>query len=484
MPVKVVMNSMGQIFESSGSVFEESVPAGFQYKFNPGDYAGGQSYHPTTAQFQADIDSLSSNTTGMLGYMLGLLGSNIVGGSTYDNSVSNAQNGLGNYTGLNTIGAAFNYLLSKFPNARMGILVSWVEIWGKAAPTGGLSGGPMPNFVMNAPSGVLRLPTNFGDPDSGATTWTSYTMTLQNAAFGGGGQYGWGVSSWNGTAGAGATYSYLTPAFWDPCATQVIKLTNQAMAKYVLPAGSPYAGMTLDQCDRIEFVGSNDEVSYAFGNGSDPYTPQGSGVTAPTVANFHTQYIKFATDYAAAFPHTMCAMNVSFGFGSSSGNDATNCMYAFYLPALAAIPGVVICCSDSVATAWVGGQGSGNVQSASSQQSFIGIQVPTQTATLQTPTGTSLVNITPNFAQVQPLDYGVDGHHAQYMPIGITAGTQALVQAICAAWSNASTAKTKPTHRIWWQIDYNFTISSFQSYIRPGLVSGATVNTARPSSLP
>jgi Chitobiase/beta-hexosaminidase C-terminal domain len=482
--VQAIATASGFSQSAIGSAAYTITAAGAVYKFNPGDYDAGSQVEPATAQWQADINDLATNSTGVTGYLIGVRGGNIVNGSTFDNSISNAQGALGNYTGFSTIGSAFNYLQSKIPGARMGVLISDDVAWNKAAPTGTLTSLPVPGFILNAPSGVIRLPTNFGDADSGPTTWTSYTMTAQTHAFGGGGQYGWGVSGWNNLSGASAQYAYLTPAFWDPAVNQYLILARQALSKYVLPAGSSFAGQTLDACPLIEFVGSNDEVSYSFGVGTDPYNPVGTGVTAPTPANFHTQYFAMASAWAAAFPHTMVPLCISFGFASHSGNDTAATLYTTYMPALAAITGIVMSGADHVATAWVGGQGSGDVQSTWAQQAFIGIQVPAQGLTLQTPTGTSRAGVMPYFSQTQPTDYGGTGHQAPLLPIGISQATSALVQSICSAWGSGSSAKIKPTHRLWWNTDATFLTGKFQGYIRPGFTTGVTFSTVRPSNLP
>ena len=482
--VQAIATAAGFSQSAVGSAAYTITTSGAVYKFNPGDYAAGVTYAPTQAQYRADIDQLATNSAGVKGYSLGVWGFSLVAGSSFDNSISNAQSALGNYTGLAAIGDAFNYLQSKIPGARLGILVSWSKQWNNAAPTGGLATYPVPAFVLNAPGGVLSLPTNLGDPNSGGTAWTTYTMTLQNHAFGGGGQYGWGLSGWNGSVGAAARYGYLTPAFWDPCVTQMMILTMQALSKYQLPVGTAYAGQTLDQCPLIEFIGSNDEVSYSYGLGSDPYNPLGAGTTAPTVANFHTAYFAWAAGFAAAFPHTMVPVCISYGFASHNGNETSSAMYTSYLPALSAITGVVIYGADAVATAWAGGQGSGNVQASYAQQAFIGITSRAQGATLQSQTGTNRTNVTPHFAQIQPSDYGGTGHQANYLPAGVAEATSALVVSICAAWGSGSGSKSKPTHRLWWQTDASFSTSAFQNYIRPGYVSGTVVSSTRPSNLP
>jgi hypothetical protein len=180
----------------------------------------------------------------------------------------------------------------------------------------------------------------------------------------------------------------------------------------------------------------------------------------------------------------MVPVNISYGFNSHSSSDAASAMYTTYLPALSAITGIVMSGADSPATAWVGGQGDGDVQSSFAQQAFIGIPNPAQGATLLPQTGTNRANVMPNFAQMQPTDLGGTGHQASYLPIGITQATEALVVAICAAWGGGSGSISKPTHRMWWQFDASFSTTGFQGYIRPGFVSGAAVNATRPTNLP
>jgi hypothetical protein len=478
----IANNALGYIrLFANGTLSIATSSGGFIYKFNPGNYNSGSQYLPNISQMQADINNLSSNTTGIIGYVLGVRGSNLVKGSAYDNNVANAQGAIGNYSGFSMIGNTFNYLQNNCPGFHMGIFISDDVAWARAAPTGTLANTPVPTYVLNAPLGVLSLPTNFGDANTGNTAWTTYTMNVQNHAFGGGGQCGWGLSGWNGLASANASYFYLTPAFWDPCVNQYLILARQALAKYVLPPGSAYAGQTLDQCPLIEFIGSNDEVSYAYGStAGDPYNPVGSA--APS--NFHTQYFAMFTAWAAAFPHTIIPACVSFGFDSHSGSESSSVWYSTYLPALNAIPGVAITGADCVATAWVGGQGSGNIQSSWAQDAFIGITSPAQGPVLQTPTGNSLAGIMPYFAQIQPTDYGGTGHQANLLPNGVSEATSTLVECIAGAWGSANTAKIPATHRLWWNNDATFNVV-FQTYIRPGITATSNlVSSVRPSNLP
>ena len=410
--------------------------------FNPGEWLISSQYAPSQAQWESDITNYLVGYPLIQGYVMQVRAISLNQGSSYDNSTSHAQSATGNYTGFAPILACYNYLQAQSPGSRFAICINWNN-GGSALPSGSVSGRTVADFILNAPSGHLTLPTVFG----GSTT-TDYTMTAQQN-----GQYGWAMSEWTGSQ-----YALITPAWWSSGVTQYQILTVQALVAFINANPGLAAG--------IDFIMSNDELSYAFTNGGGGYVPQG---TDATLGNFQANYATYFAAVDAATPllgHPPC---ISYGASFAAAADTAANMYSVYWPELAPIP-IGLCGADSVATAWSKSQ-VGTVQSSFAQQAFIGITSPAQVATLPTPTGTSRVGSLGSFAQFQPNDYAWKGsgstYNANYVLPSYTPGTTAFIESMCAAW--CATSPTRPTHRLWWPQDAFFNTSAWGSYIYPGI---------------
>jgi hypothetical protein len=461
---------------------DQGGPATTAIKWNPGDYMSTLHYGTSVSDYTSDIDNLKAhgwnggvNPT-ILGYVYEAYWWDLYNpGDTFDNSVADAQNATGSYAKFAQIGTAFNYLQTQCSGARMGILINALDFWFAKAPTGTLSNEGAPNFVLNAPGGQLTLPDSFG----GSST-TPYTMTEQH-----GGQYGWGVTGWNGSKTA-PSYAFLVPALWEPAVNQAWILFYQALSDYVLPAGSPCAGMTLDQCPLIEFIGNNDEMSADCGTGGDPWTPSGSGDSAPTFSNYFSKYSTWVNSAANAFPHTLFMTNFTFGFsfpdGYSTNTDMYSYMQSFANLSATTAPGVVFSSSDFLATAWAP-RTNDKTQSSWSQQAFIGIQSPGASATAITEggPGPDYRGVVATFAQIQNGDYAnpsASDYQAVYVPDSMTGATSEVVSAISTA-ANFIQA----SHRLWCITDDDYSASAWSSYIYPGIQASPPVNKTRPSNL-
>jgi hypothetical protein len=439
-------------------------------------------YGTSVSDYTGDIDTLKAHgwnggvSPTVLGYVYEAYWWDLYTPSdTFDGSVADAQGANGSYANFSRIGAAFNYLQAQCPGARMGVLINAVDSWFANAPTGNLKNKGVPNFLLNAPDGEVTLPDSFG----GSST-TEYTMTKQQ-----GGQYGWGVTGWNGSSTA-PSYAFLVPALWEPAVNQAWILFHQALSHYVLPAGSSCAAMTLDECPLIEFIGNNDEVSADCGTGGDPWTPAGSGEAAPTFSNYFSKYLTWVSSAANAFPHTLFMTNFTFGFSFPSGYSTNTDMYEFMqsfaqLSATTA-PGVVFSTSDFLATAWTP-RTNDKTQSSWSQQAFIGIQSPggSTNAITSAGSGPDYRGVVATFAQVQNGDYANSlgsAYRAAYVPDGTTGATSQLVTDISTA-ANFIQA----SHRLWSVTDNDFSSSAWADYIYRGIQASPPVNKTRPSNL-
>ena len=426
--------------------------------FTPGDYVISSNYSRSQAQVQSDITTYVKGFPAIKGYVCQYQAHQLVSGSSYDNSVTNAQTAAGNYAGFASILTDYTYAMSQGIHWG-GIFINWVG-GGSAFPSGSVSGRTVPDYILNAPGGSITLPTTFG----GSTT-NVYTMAQQSN-----GQYGFGMENWNGVS----TYSNITPAIWEPAVLQMQILFMQALAVFLQAQGIV-----------CEIIGTGDELSSNWGGPGQNYTVPGANAT---LANVHANYIAHWSGVSAAFPQSFVVPCLSFGASINGSADTNANMYSVYIAGLAPLGNVALCGADHLSTAWTLSQ-LNYYYASNAQQAFIGATAPNRApyATQPSFSGTNRTGAMPSFAQIEPLDFAWKGsgttYNQYYIQTGQTAGTAAFVESIAQQWYAGSNTRT--THRLWWPIDEFFNSSSWNAasgappnntagYLYPGISAAAT----------
>lgn len=452
------------------------------YKFNPGDYMESINFNSNTLN-QTEINLLVSHGTGVKGYM-----------ANYHWAQMEATQG--SYATLAAaVQADYNYLQSKVPGARFAVAIE-----SDYGPSGGIvtstfpshvfNNQCVPNWILNASGGVLNVFNTVSYPTSSGAT-TAYQMTAQQN-----GQYGFGLSDYNGSS----AYIIAASAFWDPGVNAAWMNFWKALAmvplQWTTASGGDNNFYPLDQHPLVELIRNGNEVSYNFNQG--PYKPAGSGTNACTNANFWNNYKAWANSSAAAFPHTMIGIDVTYGItgngGSTDTASAFNTVNGWLSQSnLGGIKGLMLLTSDTFGANWsLNYANNVGAQASNSTQAFIGIQTATAesgSATLPVPTNPSLQGVMPIGGQVQTPDYSsrmyTTAAHNGTFYYYTAGGVQQIIQAANGTAAPSSVKYTMgATHRWWASDDDKSTGTAWATYIQPTFSTGTPVNTTRPSNLP
>lgn len=426
-------------------------------------------------------------------------------GSSIDNTLSDAQNGTGNFAGFTSeVGNFFNLHQAYNPGAYYGLYVNGLEIW-KAAP--GVP-GCVPNYILNC-NGNLTVANTFGSGSS--TAYTLYKYTASGIV----GKCGFLFYA-SGSSGAG-TYGFVMPMLSDPCVVNCYSNMTQALSNFTLgnstvynsgttymalgqavssggnfyanistsntnntPASSPtfwkqitnfssYAGQTLDACSLVFYVGENTETSCIFGAGAVA-VGQTSSANACTYQNWYTGYNGIATARKAAFPHTMVGLCQSYLIQGADGVQQPPSTWTTYMANQNAQQGIAYSQADISATTFTAG--SSHLQNAAA--AYLGLN-PAQDYTQAPFNGnlpafgsfaTSYVSVEPAVLQVQELDYG-------------GTATASIINKFISTMGFF-----KATHRLWSNQDGNFNRTAWGATIQPAIIAGTAVPATRPSNLP
>ena len=451
-------------------------------KYINGDYAMTIKYQQGSPQTQinSDLAALASHPIPSgTNYVFGAGWTQLETGSTNNNLVSDAVNGVGQYGGFPALEAKLNSVWAAFPTANIGLVIVINSYGGtftaaKITTLNWSTQGIIPPYIANC-GGTLRTYASLG-----SSTFTDNPMA---SIYSGSAYYGLAFNGWSG--GTYPTLSEAVPMFWSPGVNQQLRTLAQALSLYVLQSG-PFAGQTLDQCSQFKFFLSNDEYSYAMLAG---YNPKDSGTNLtvtvnpvryvgaadqPTKANAIASYKAICQAWRTYFPRTPYLTNFSFGFGAGSGASDTKPDVAGYInnhisgSGLSAIAGLGFSCADTYGSDWTGAAAASVAWYADAgKQGFVGIASPVNGTTGPgTITNTTLTGEAFRVAQWQPTDY------AARLPTGVAAQSQAAAGALIASSNNTY---INAEARVMCMGDgATFGTTAWTTYVQPRLVAGVT----------
>lgn len=196
--------------------------------------------------------------------------------STVDNSITDATNGTGAYSGFTTeVGNVFNLLQAYQPGTQAGLYVNTIEIWKSLAPGGAFNTSVAPWVMHCGGTGTLTVPNTFGAAPTTSYSMYKYPTTGQCgymfyaynspafATYNSGTTYSSGqkvysgsglisyVSLQSGNVGNALTntsfwaqtngnYGFIVGAYQDPGFQAAFRNFFQALSHYVLGASTPY----------------------------------------------------------------------------------------------------------------------------------------------------------------------------------------------------------------------------------------------------
>lgn len=447
-----------------------------QYQSNT--HLGSTPYWPT------DFAAMAAKPFANNNYVMGLNWAFIETGAQVDNPTFNQTTLNTQYPGWATVETVLNALLADFPNAHLGISILANTYGPTVTPaqmtsTNWGNGAAIPAYIANC-GGTLTVPAAYGQT-TGKITGSVPAIYPGSSYYGIAFGFSPGQTVWGG----------YYPMFWNNIVNQAFINMMQAGSKYIIQTG-PYAGLTFDQCPRIEFFLMNDETSYAFLTGYNPSggvqcNPPVNGTKATAIAGYKTMLAAVT----ATFPHTLIANDMTFSFDFANGPFTTHQDMAGWVndnvshtgTSLSTIRGLALSAADIYGTDWVGSSGVSGFGANAPLQGYAGASFstnPNGTAHVLGPfDSTSLAGFMPKFSQAQPFDY-----HAN-LPSGVTSYTQGAVRALTASANNPF---IQTTHRIWCNgDDSTFGTTAYSTYVQPALAAGTGIvpfSTTRPSNLP
>lgn len=275
--------------------------------------------------------------------------SDVDNGASPSNSVSDAQNGTGNFLGFRKrIGNTFNLLQTYNRGKPMAAFLNTINIWLGNVPSGKMTCS-IPDWMLNC-NGALTLADSFG-----ASTSKNFTLFKHKN-----GQSGFNFYAYDSSKGPNY-YDFLVAAYQDPAVVRAIGNTRRALmrefklqmsapysataaydlgdlvntgtgasTKYFcsvqtdpkendtnvghaltdtawwMPSSADYAGKTIDECDILLVLHNNDETSANFSKG-----PWVTGSTGPanllTGENYLKGYLATIKEAAAIGQRTPAA---------------------------------------------------------------------------------------------------------------------------------------------------------------------------------
>ena len=383
------------------------------FKFNPSFfYANYNIYNTPSSDVPTDLTKLNSfplPPNQIPAYCFGLKWSSVEVGTGNTNLNSASQ-----YS-MSEISSYINLAQNQFPSTgcRIGIYMSFLKGSPSIANIPSTAFASSNNYqpvwvtLSNNTPGTMSVPTSFGSGSSisGATAPIYAGSSYYNLIF----------ANYN-SADSPPDYGYVMPDFRNPLVQQAIIQMFQylATATFTITNG-PFAGTwTLDTCPCVEYIASNDEISWTFNQG--PYQPQTpSGVAAATWQNINSGYAAIWNAAQTCFPHTIVGSCISYGTTGSNGAAQNQDIGAMINPVIPYSSGSVTRFTPTIAMSGADTYGLDWNASTSwanpAKQEYMGRGPPginswNQNGPIAPVTTTSQVGNVPYVAQIQPSDQG------------------------------------------------------------------------------